>query len=401
MKLKIGILREQKSPPDKRVPFTPEHCKYINTTYVNTLQIVAQPSDIRCYTNKEYTDNGVVLQEDLSDCDVIMGVKEVPKEALISNKKYFFFSHTIKSQPHNKSLMQTLVHKKIQMIDYETLVDENLFRVIGFGHYAGIVGAYNGLRGYGLKYNMYNLKPANLCYDRVELHRELEKVKLSNIKIIITGNGRVANGAIELLGVIGIRRVTPYDFTHNTYREPVYTQLHSADYNEALDGTEWNTARFYKDPTHYKSTFLKYTKHCDLLMHCSFWEPRAPRLFTKEDMTSRDFKISVIADITCDIDGSIPSTHKSTTIANPFFGYNPITMLEDEAFAPHTITVMAVDNLPCELPRDASENFGKELLDIVIPAIIKDDNDLLNRASIVKEGQLMPRFEYLKEYVFN
>jgi saccharopine dehydrogenase (NAD+, L-lysine forming) len=401
MTIKIGILREQKSPPDKRVAFTPEQCKTINTEFKNDVLIVAQPSAIRCYTDAEYKACGITLQEDLSDCDVLMGVKEVPKTELIAGKKYFFFSHTIKAQPHNKSLVQALIAKKIQMVDYETLVDENMFRVIGFGHYAGIVGAYNGLRGYGLKYKMFDLKPANLCYDRTELHRELEKVKLSNIKIIVTGNGRVANGAIEILGILGIRRVTAYEFTHNTYREAVYTQLHSADYNEAKNGGEWNTSTFFKNPTEYNSTFNKYTKHCDLLMHCSFWDPRAPRLFTKDEMNNRDFKISVIADITCDIDGSIPSTQRSTTINAPFFGYNPSTQQEDEAFAPHTITVMAVDNLPCELPRDASENFGKELIERVLPAIINDSDDLLERASITKNGALMPRFEYLHDYAFN
>ncbi len=401
MTIKIGILREQKSPPDKRVPFTPEHCKIIATEFKKEVQIVVQPSAIRCYTDAEYVAGGVILQEDVSDCDVLMGVKEVPKTELIAGKKYFFFSHTIKAQAHNKTLMQELIARKIQMIDYETLVDENLFRIIGFGHYAGIVGSYNGLRGYGLKYKMFDLKPANLCYDRVELHRELEKVKLSNIKIIVTGNGRVANGAIEILGILGIRRVTPYEFTHNTYREAVYTQLHSADYNEAINGAEWNTAKFFKDPTHYRSTFAKYTKHCDLLMHCSFWDPRAPRLFTKDEMNAPDFRISVIADITCDIDGSIPSTQRSTTIAEPFFGYNPATQQEDEAFAPHSITVMAVDNLPCELPRDASENFGKELIERVLPAIINDSEKLLERASITANGALMPRFEYLHDYAFN
>lgn len=395
--MKIGIIKEWKNPPDKRVPFTPEECRTIKNDFPQ-LDVVVEPSDIRCYTDKEYTDCGIKLQTDLSDCDVLMGVKEVPKERLIANKKYFFFSHTIKAQPYNKGLMQTLIAKQIQMIDYETLVDANMNRIIGFGHYAGIVGAYNGLRAYGKKYSLYDLKPAHLCYDKTELHRELEKVRLSNIKIIVTGNGRVANGAIELLGIVGVRRITPHEFLNYNFREATYTQLHSDNYNESIDGSEWNTNNFYKHPENYKSTFGRYTNHCDLLMHCSFWDPKAPKLFTKEEMRSPNFRISVIADITCDINGSIPSTHRSTTITEPFYDYNTVTEAEETPFSTGNITVMAVDNLPCELPRDASESFGKELIEKVLPSLINDEQQLLERASICKNGKLMPRFEYLKEY---
>ncbi len=396
--IKIGIVKEFKTPPDKRVPFTPEQCRAIMQQYANAVQIVVQPSDIRCYTNQEYIDFGIALQDDLNDCDVLMGVKEVPKEKLIANKTYFFFSHTIKEQAHNKSLMRELITKKITTIDYETLVDENHNRIIGFGHYAGIVGSYNGIKGYGKKYSLFDLKPANQCYDKQELYRELSKVKLPNIKIVVTGNGRVANGAIELLGKLGIRRVTTYEFTHYNYREAVYTQLHSHNYNEANDGTQWNTDHFYKHPEDYHSTFNKYTQYCDLLMHCSYWNPKAPKLFTKEQMDSPNFKISVIADITCDINGSIPSTHRSSTIAEPFYGYNPKLQTESNAFGPESITVMAVDNLPCELPRDASDNFGKELLEKVLPAILNDKDELLKRATITTHGNVAERFSYLKNY---
>jgi alanine dehydrogenase len=396
--MKIGILREGKTPPDKRVPFTPEQCVMISNLFVGT-EVVVQPSPIRCYTDEEYKTAGVKLQEDLSDCQVIIGVKEVPIEQLLEGKQYLFFSHTIKKQPHNKKLMLALLSKKVQMIDYECLTDEDHNRIIGFGHYAGIVGTYNGLRGYGRKYNLFGIKPANKCHDKAELREELKKVNLPNIKIIVTGNGRVANGAIELLGILGIRRITPFEFTHYSFREPTYVQLHSSNYNEAIDGSEWNTDKFYRHPELFRSTFTKYTRHCDLLLHCSFWNPKAPILFTKAEMRSPEFRTSVIADITCDIDGSIPSTMQPSTIDQPFYGYNPDTEKIDEAFSNDTITVMAVDNLPCELPRDASEDFGRDLIEKVLPSIIEGDkHQLIERASICKDGKLMPRFEYLSDY---
>jgi alanine dehydrogenase len=399
--MKIGILREEKKLHDKRVAFTPDQCLMIENNFPN-VEVVVQPSDWRSYKNEEYISKGVKMAEDISDCDILIGIKEVLKNELIENKKYLFFSHTIKKQPRNKELLQTILQKNIQLIDYECLTDSDFNRVIGFGHYAGIVGTYNGILGYGKKYKLFDLKPAHLCFDKKEIEAELKKVNLTNIKIIVTGNGRVANGAIELLGTIGIRRITPYEFTHYSFREPTYVQLHSNNYNETIDGSPWNTDIFYQHPEKFHSTFGKYTKYCDLLIHCSFWDPRAPILFSREDMRSPGFRISVIADVSCDINGSIPSTVKSTTIEDKFYGYNPVTEAIEDPFSHDTIAVMSVDNLPCELPRNASEDFGKELIEKVLPALlINDDEGLIERGSITKNGKLMPRFSYLSDYVGN
>lgn len=396
--MKIGILREEKIPYDKRVAFTPDQCLIVQNNFPN-VEIAVQPSDWRSYTNEEYLAKGINMSEDITDCDIFIGIKEVQKKQLVPEKKYLFFSHTIKKQPKNKDLFQTILQKNIQLIDYECLTDDNFNRIIGFGYYAGIVGAYNGILGYGKKYNLFDLKPAHLCFDKNELKSELKKANLTNIKIIVTGNGRVANGAVELLGVLNIRRITPYEFTHYSFREPTYVQLHSHNYNEAKDDSAWNTETFYSHPEKFRSTFDKYTKHCDLLIHCSFWDPHAPILFTKEEMRSPDFRISVIADVTCDINGSIPSTLQSTTIEDKFYGYNPATETIGTPFSNDSITVMAVDNLPCELPRNASEDFGKELIDKVLPSLlIKDTDGLIDRGSITKEGKLMPRFYYLSDY---
>ncbi|MEO5643813.1 MAG: NAD(P)-dependent oxidoreductase, partial [Bacteroidia bacterium] len=398
--MKLGILREGKVPHDKRVPFTPAQCILLQQEF--GIEVLVQPSEWRSFSNAEYRVAGVKLQEDISDCDVLMGIKEVPKEELIAGKKYFFFSHTIKKQAHNKNLMHTLIAKKIQMIDYECLTDPDFNRIIGFGYFAGIVGAYNGIRAYGLRFGLFDLTPAWRCHDLIELREELRKVRLTNIKMIVTGNGRVANGAIEIMGLLHTRRVTPYEFTHYSFREAVYTQLHSCDYNETLDGSPWNREYFYSHPEKFRSTFGKFTRHCDMLIHCSFWDPRAPELFEKKDMKSPEFRISVIADVTCDINGSIPSTTKSSTIEEPFFGYNPDTEATTSyAFDNDVITIMAVDNLPCELPRDASESFGKELTQKVIPALLGDDPDgLIERGSICKNGKLMERFEYLSDFAY-
>lgn len=396
--MKIGILREGKMPRDKRVPFTPAQCVILKKEF--GLEVFVQPSEWRSFSDDEYRAAGVRLQEDLSDCDVLMGIKEVPVTELIAGKKYLFFSHTIKQQPYNRKLMHTLVEDKIQMIDYECLTDPQLNRIIGFGHFAGLVGAYNGVRGYGLRFGLFDLRPAWRCHDMKELKEELRKAHLPNIRMIVTGNGRVSNGAIELLGMLSVRRVTPYEFTHYSFREAVYTQLHSSDYNESADGMQWDRSTFYHHPDKFHSTFGKFTPHCDLLIHCSYWDPRAPKLFEKEDMRKPDFRISVIADITCDINGSIPSTMKPSSITDPFYGYNPKTeKLSDDAFANDVITVMAVDNLPCELPRDASENFGKELIEKVMPALLgKDPDGMIERGSICKNGKLMERFSYLGDY---
>lgn len=398
--MKIGIIREEKVPHDKRVPFTPVQCKFLIEEHPG-LKLVVQPCDYRCFSNDEYRQQGVELSEDLSDCDVLMGVKEVPVDKLIPGKHYFFFSHTIKKQPHNRKLIREILKKKINLTDYECLVDEAGHRIIGFGRYAGLVGAYNGIMAYGLKYGLFELKPAHLCHDKKELFKELDRINLPNIKIVVTGGGRVANGALETLGVLGMRKVTAYEFLNYSFREPVYVQLHSEDYYRTKDGSAFSNKQFYEHPESFDCTFAQgdsFASNCDLLIHCTFWNPLAPVLFTREQMRDPRFRISVIADVTCDIDGSIPSTTRATTIEDKFYGYNPNTENIAEPFGPSTITVMAIDNLPCELPRDASEGFGKHLMERVVPFIVGKDDGLIERGTVAKDGHLMPRFAYMSDY---
>lgn len=398
--LTIGVLREEKSPPDKRVPLTPLICSELKRKFPH-VNILVQPSKIRCYSDEEYTAFGIDLQEDLSTCDILMGVKEVPADKLIPDKKYFFFSHTIKKQAHNKKLMKALIEKRVQMIDYETLTDKNNNRIIGFGRYAGVVGAYNGILGYGLKYDLFRLKPAHLCRDKAEMEEELKRAKLPNIKIVLTGGGRVANGAIETLSAMRIRKITPEEFLMGSFREPVYCQLNPRDYVERPNDHNFDLHDFFSHPEHFVSKFPAFTKHADLYISTHYWDPRAPKMFTREDTMAADFKLSVIADVTCDIDGSVPTTIRASSIAQPFYGYNIVSGKEDLPFNKDTICIMAVDNLPCELPRDASDDFGKDLMERVLPHVLGEDPDhIIRRATICKAGKLNTYFEYLSDYAY-
>lgn len=395
--MKIGIIREEKNPPDQRVPFSPVQCKKLKGKYPD-LELVVQPSDIRSFKNEEYETQGINLQKDLSDCDILMGVKEVPKDKLIPNKKYFFFSHTIKEQPYNQELLKTLVDKGIQMIDYECLTHPNGARILGFGRFAGIVGAYNALIAYGKRYGLYDLKPAHECYNKEELKEELNKVKLPPIKIVLTGYGRVGHGAAEVLDHINIKRVFPDELIKNAYDEPVFTLLDVEDFYE-LKGPE-ELPDFFKNSDQYPSAFGKYAKVANMFISCHYWDGKSANLFELEDTKSPDFKIKVIADITCDINGSVPTTIRPSEVHGPVYGFNPQTMQEDEPYGEDVITVMAVDNLPSELPRDASEDFGSALMEHIIPVLLGDDPDsIIKRASITKNGDLTADYEYLRGYL--
>lgn len=398
--MKIGILREGKVPPDKRVPLTPKQCVEVMKKFEGT-EIVVQPSPIRAFKDEDYTNLNITVNEDLSSCDVIMGVKEVNIEDLIPNKHFFFFSHTFKKQPYNRDLLNAILAKKIQLTDYEVLTKQNGARLIGFGRYAGIVGAYNGFRTFGLKHDLYNLKAANQCFDRKEMESELAKVKLpENFKVVLTGFGRVGHGAREIIDLLPIMEVSPEEFLSQTYNKPVYAQLNVEDYNERVDGAPFDKKAFYASGEGHKSIFPNYLTVADMYIACHYYDNSAPFLFTREDIKKNNIKTTVVADISCDIDGPVASTIRPSTIADPIYGYNPLTEKEDDYKAENTIAVMAVDNLPCELPRDASEDFGSELIKHIFPALLIDDaTDIIARGSeTTKDGKLSEYFSYLQAY---
>ncbi len=398
-KIKIGILKENKIPIDKRVPLTPEQCNEALKLFPD-LEIKVQSSDIRCFSDEDYEEQGVEVVTNLEDCDILMGVKEVPIDLLIDNKTYFFFSHTIKEQPYNKNLLKSILSKGIRLIDYEVLKDNENTRIIAFGRYAGIVGAYNGIWTYGKRYNLFNLRRAHECFDLEDLKSEYSKVRLPAIKIAITGGGRVAKGAIEVLLGMKIKKVTPAEYLDGDFDVAVFTQLSSRDYHYHKEGLPFKRHDFFEHPEHYKCNFFDYAKETDLLIAGAYWDPSSPVLFTVEQSTRLDFRIRIIADITCDIEGSIPSTKRASTIDNPIYDYNPSDDSIEKALSDEgNITVMAVDNLPCELPRDASYDFGKEFIKNVLPQLWNGDKDhILEKATIAQHGQLTKHFEYLKKY---
>ena len=399
-KIKLGIIREGRVPPDKRVPLTPLKCQETLAAFPE-VEIIVQPSTVRSYSDQEYVNLGIPVQEDLSHCDILMGVKEVPVNQLIPDKTYLFFSHTIKKQPHNQKLLKAILDKNITLIDYELLTTDKGERIVAFGYYAGIVGAYNGLMTYGKKWDLFNLKPAWQCLDMDDMEEEFFKVKtLPPIKIALTGGGRVAAGAMEVLNRVGIKKVSVFDYLYKEFAEPVYAQLRSSDFNARHDGKVWDTPDFYAHPEEYGSTFSKFSQVTHLLMAAAYWNPAAPRLFTPAEMRQPNFKINTIADITCDINGSVPCTKRAATIQEPVYDYNPGTEQLEPAYSQAgNITIMAVDNLPCELPRNASRDFGRQLIDAVFPHLFGSDNQqIIQRATIARNGKLMPRYEYLQDY---
>jgi len=399
-KLKVGILKETKTPPDRRVAIPPQQGINLLKTFSN-IELFIQPSELRAYKDDEFKDLNLNMKNDLSDCDILIGVKEVEINELIANKTYMFFSHTAKKQPYNRELLNEILNKKIRLIDYEYLTDIHNIRLVAFGRWAGIVGTYNALVGYGIRSGNYNMRRANECHDMDEFFDELSKVKLPNLKILITGGGRVAQGAMEVVDKIGIEKVSPQDFLRNQYEYAVYAQIDPWHYTKRKNGEEFDLRHFFKHPSEYESSFLPYTKVTDMLIACHFWDPKSPKFMTKEDMKSDDFNISLIADVSCDVDGPIPSTLRASTIKEPFYGYNANSEKESDAFNKDNITIMAVDNLPGEAPRNASIDFGKDLIEKVLPSLFGEDNDeIIKRASITTlEGKLSEKFAYLQDYV--
>jgi alanine dehydrogenase len=402
--MKIGIIRETKDPPDRRVPFSPDQLALLSEAYPEH-EFRVQPSGIRCFPDREYEEKGISLKEDISDCDVLFGVKEVAIPSLIPEKTYVFFSHTAKEQPYNRELLQEMAARKITLVDYEYLTGRDGMRLVAFGRWAGIVGAYNGLRAWGERYRQYRLKPSHECHDLEEMNMELEGIRdifstIEPINILVTGGGRVAHGAMETLEQLGLESVAPGSYLEKEFKRSVICRIDPWDYVQRKDGGKFDLEHFFRHPDRYESTFKPYTKLTDLFIACHFWDPRSPVFITPTDMREPDFHIRVIADVSCDIQDPIPSTLRASTISDPFYGYDPLTESETSPFELNSITVMAVDNLPGELPRDASIDFGNALAERVIPSLVEEDRDgIIDRATILRRGELTDHFGYLAEYL--
>ncbi len=398
--MKVGIIKEGKIKTDSRVPLTPKQCRYLQDKY-SDLQIFVQPSQKRCFSDLEYQSQGISLTENLAECEILLGVKEVPISLLLPNKTYLFFSHTIKKQPYNRELLRSILQKKIRLIDYECLHDEYGRRVIAFGRWAGIVGAHNAILTWGRRSGEFNLKPMHECHDWAEAMTYYQNLPLSKIKLVVTGEGRVANGATEVLDLMKIKRVSPQAFLEKNFNESVYTQLTVKEMYRQEGETSFNETHYYQHPEQYESIFEPYTYTANVMLNGIYWDRRIPVFFSKEDMKRKDFTIRVIADVTCDIapNSSIPSTIRASSIAEPIYGYNPVLEKETKPFQSHCIDVMAVDNLPNELPRDASEDFGNQLISKVWSQLNQIDSRMIYEATIALDGDLNQPYEYLRDYV--
>ncbi|MDZ4683174.1 MAG: NAD(P)-dependent oxidoreductase [Saprospiraceae bacterium] len=397
--MKIGLIREGKIPPDARILLTPAQCARVIAS--QAIQIVVEPSAHRCYTDEEYQRAGIALSKDFSDCDLLMGVKEVPVSQLIPGKTYCFFSHTIKKQPHNQKLLQAVLEKQIRMLDYEVMTNDKGERLIAFGRFAGKVGAHNALYAYGCRTGAFALKRMKDCHDYAEAMAIYRHIHWPAIKIVLTGGGRVGMGAAKVLRDMGIREVSASDFLQQQYQEAVFTQLHACDYIARNDGKAFDKADFYAHPEIHHSSFDPYFQTADIFINGIFWDDQSPAFFSIEDMRRPDFRIRVIADVTCDIAplSSVPSTIRASTIADPIYGFDPFTNQETAPYQPYGIDVMAIDNLPNEMPRDASAAFGEQFIEHILPELLKPQSAIIERATIAENGCLTKHFEYLEDYV--
>ena len=399
-KVHIGIIKERKIPRDNRAPFTPGQINYLMKTYPE-LAVSIEPDDERCFRDEDYKKAGAIISNDLRKCDVIFGVKEIPSDYLFNNKQYFFFSHTIKGQSYNMPMLRNILKRGIHLIDYELLTNNSGKRLVAFGRYAGLVGAYNALWTYGKKSGVYMLPRAFESGSILAMFEIVKEIKLPALKFLVTGTGRVASGAAEILEQAGVQKVSRKSYlSDNKMNAPVYLQLGMKDYHKSKNGDEFNYQDFYADPSSFSSTFHQYIPHTDVLITGAYWDPKAPVLFTREDMLKQDFNIGIIADITCDIRGSVPSTIRASSIENPVYDYDPSNDQEKPAFTGQ-YSVMAIDNLPNEIPADASTGFGEALSKKVFPELFKKESELIRRASIAKGGELMPAFSYLGKYLEN
>ena len=393
--LVIGLIKEGKVPADNRVALTPEQCKLINKS--GKLKVVVQSSPHRCFSDKEYKRAGIEISDDLHNCDVLMGIKEVPVNMLIENKTYLFFSHTKKQQAFNQQLFHAMMDKKITLLDYECLEHEDGQRIIGFGFFAGVVGAHNGMMVYGKRSGSYELGRVFEVKDYRDLIHTYFGLKIPNIKIAVTGSGRVAHGIVEVMNLMGITEVEPDEYVEKKFSYPVYVQLKGHDLYTHRKLKTYRREHFHEHPGEYRSRFLPYTHCTDILMNGIYWETSMPRLFEREDIDD-NFKIQVISDITDDSFGSVPINLGDQNIENPVYGVDRKNFEKKAAFLTENIDVIAVSNLPNELPRDASRYFGEQLLKFVLPELIKGGNEMTERAIMLKEGKLTEHFSYLSDY---
>lgn len=395
--LTIGLIREEKTPADNRVALIPSQCKWIQENF-SGMKIIVQHSEHRCFNDREYKMAGVEVREDVSECDILMGIKEVPVKMLIAGKTYFFFSHTKKLQSHNKQLLQAIIKNNITLIDYECLEHDDGTRILGFGFFAGIVGAHNGMMAFGKRSGDFQLDRVNSQKDFRHLIHTYFGLKLPNIKIAVTGSGRVAHGVLEIMNLMGVHETEPDQYLEKQFSYPVYVHLKGADLYKNKKTGKYNRKDFHANPKKYKNLFRNYIFVTDILMNGVYWQKNIAKLFELKDINNKKFAIQTIADISDDTNGSVPCNFGDSTIEKPVYGVDKNTLKVTAPYLQGSIDVMAVGNLPNELPRDASGYFGEQIIKYILKDIISGGSEILNKATIVKNGKLTKPYAYMREY---
>ncbi len=400
--MKIGLIRETKTPIDNRVALTPSQARMLMDSYMG-VEIVVESSDVRAYSDDEYRAFGIQVVKDLNDCDILFGIKEAAIESILPQKHYFFFGHIAKMQEYNRPLIKAMIEKRITFSDYEYLVDQGGKRVCAFGWWAGVVGVYYTLRGYGLKYKLYELPQPDLRFTIKQLLDSLNKIELPRVKLLVTGAGRVSQGAQFVLNQIGANKIDEQEYLSvETVNELTYCVADVDRLVKHKDRKKFTWSDFSANVHDYESDFFKFAKVTDVLICAHFWAPDAPVYLDVDDLRREDLRIRMIGDVTCDIMGSIKSTVRSSTHANPYFDYNPITGREEGAFtSDNNISVMAVDTCPNALALDSSEYFGDMLIEHVFKPMLTDfsaKNSVIEGATIIRDGMLTDPYAYLGDF---
>jgi saccharopine dehydrogenase (NAD+, L-lysine-forming) len=393
----IGLLREGKVPADNRVALTPAQCKWIQKN-APEVRVLVQSSPHRCYSDKEYRSAGIEVLEEMGECDILFGIKEVPVKDLLSGKTYLFFSHTKKKQPYNQGMFRAILEQRITLIDYECLEHDDGQRILGFGFFAGVVGAHNGVMAYGLRTGRYALGRVHRQQSFRELIHTYFGLRLPEIKVVVTGSGRVAHGALEVMNLLEIVEVEPDEFLERNFQYPVFTQLKGASlYANARTG-EYHRDEFHSRPQDYKCKFLPFAATADILINGVYWDRNMPRLFEWHDLAADEFHVRTIADITDDREGSVPCNLGEASPEEPVYGVDRVSREQTAAYLPGSVDVMAVGNLPNELPRDASRYFGEQLIKHVLNDLLRGGSTIIDRATMVRQGVLTEPYLYLEGY---
>ena len=393
----LGLIKEGKVPSDNRVALTPKQCKWLLEQHPDW-DILVESSATRCYKDIEYQREGIKVVEDISSADILLGIKEVPKTQLIPNKTYLFFSHTKKAQSFNQALFHTMMDKQITLIDYECLEHEDGQRLIGFGFFAGIVGAHNGIMAYGNRTKEFTLGRVKDVKDYMELIHTYFGLKLPPIKIAVTGSGRVAHGILEIMNLMDVQQVEPDEFKTRTYPYPVYVHLKGKDLYKRKDNGSYERNDFHNHPENYECLFKEYLPHAKILMNGVYWEKGIPPLFTLEELKDENSVLTTIADITDDAFGSVPCNLGDAISDDPIYGVQLDSCEKCNPYNYNCVDIMAVGNLPNELPRDASRFFGEQLIKYVLGDLVNGGNPIIEKATMLNKGKLTEYYNYLAEY---